>query len=433
MAAMMQARKELTRPAMQPEVFRPDDPFRQIQGLVDKLDAERQAREAAEAADRANSELIATIGRELRTPLEAVIALGELLRASPLDPTQQHYTETLQHSARSLLGVIDAVIDFSKLDAGRLELQPTPFDLHELVQGVALALQARANEKGLTSGVDIGANCPGFVVGDPARIRQVLNALIDNALRLTEEGIVRLYASANEGDGRIVLRFDVTDTSSGLDKDARAALFQPAAAQTNGTAADQPAENVLALSIARKLVGLMGGEMGCESAVGKGSLYWVTVPVDPARLASAPQGLAKETPQPPLSGHVLVVEDNSVNRMLIAAYLEEFGLTHDMVGTGGAAILALAEKHYDVVLMDTAMRDLDGMETTKRIRALSGPSASVPIVAVVANSMKSYCGNYLSAGMDTYVLKPIRGRGLYAALAAFLPPSQASEPATLAS
>ncbi|MEZ0282512.1 response regulator [Methyloceanibacter sp.] len=418
---------------MQPEVFRPDDPFRQIQGLVDKLDAERQAREAAEAADRANSELIATIGRELRTPLEAVIALGELLRASPLDPTQQHYTETLQHSARSLLGVIDAVIDFSKLDAGRLELQPTPFDLHELVQGVALTLQARANEKGLTSGVDIGANCPGFVVGDPARIRQVLNALIDNALRLTEEGVVRLYASANEGDGRIVLRFDVTDTSNGLDKDARAALFQPAAAQTNGTAADQPAENVLALSIARKLVGLMGGEMGCESAVGKGSLYWVTVPVDPARLASAPQGLAKETPQPPLSGHVLVVEDNSVNRMLIAAYLEEFGLTHDMVGTGGAAILALAEKQYDVVLMDTAMRDLDGMETTKRIRALSGPSASVPIVAVVANSMKSYCGNYLSAGMDTYVLKPIRGRGLYAALAAFLPPSQASEPATLAS
>lgn len=433
MAAMMQARKELTRPAMQPEDFRPDDLFRQIQGLVDKLDAERQAREAAEAADRANSELIATIGRELRTPLEAVIALGELLRASPLDPTQQHYTETLQHSARSLLGVIDAVIDFSKLDAGRLELQPTPFDLHELVQGVALTLQARANEKGLTSGVDMGANCPGFVVGDPARIRQVLNALIDNALRLTEEGVVRLYASANEGDGRIVLRFDVTDTSSGLDKDARAALFQPAAAQTNGTAADQPAENVLALSIARKLVGLMGGEMGCESAVGKGSLYWVTVPVDPARLASAPQGLAKETPQPPLSGHVLVVEDNSVNRMLIAAYLEEFGLTHDMVGTGGAAILALAEKHYDVVLMDTAMRDLDGMETTKRIRALSGPSASVPIVAVVANSMKTYCGNYLSAGMDTYVLKPIRGRGLYAALAAFLPPSQASEPATLAS
>lgn len=418
---------------MQPEDFRPDDLFRQIQGLVDKLDAERQAREAAEAADRANSELIAAIGRELRTPLEAVIALGELLRASPLDPTQQHYTETLQHSARSLLGVIDAVIDFSKLDAGRLELQPTPFDLHELVQGVALTLQARANEKGLTSGVDMGANCPGFVVGDPARIRQVLNALIDNALRLTEEGVVRLYASANEGDGRIVLRFDVTDTSNGLDKDARAALFQPAAAQTNGTAADQPAENVLALSIARKLVGLMGGEMGCESAVGKGSLYWVTVPVDPARLASAPQGLAKETPQPPLSGHVLVVEDNSVNRMLIAAYLEEFGLTHDMVGTGGAAILALAEKHYDVVLMDTAMRDLDGMETTKRIRALSGPSASVPIVAVVANSMKTYCGNYLSAGMDTYVLKPIRGRGLYAALAAFLPPSQASEPATLAS
>jgi CheY-like chemotaxis protein/nitrogen-specific signal transduction histidine kinase len=418
---------------MQPEDFRPDDLFGQIQGLVDKLDAERERREAAEAADRAKSELIATIGRELRTPLEAVIALGELLRASPLDPTQQHYTETLQHSARSLLGVIDEVIDFSKLEAGRLELQPTPFDLHELVQSVALQLQARASEKGLTSGVDIGANCPGFVVGDPARIRQVLAALIDNALRLTSEGVVRLYASANEEDGRIALRFDVTDTSSGLDKDARLALFQPAAPQANGAAADHPAENVLALSIARKLVRLMGGDMGCESAVGKGSLYWVTMPVDPARIAATPQGPAKEAPQPPLLGHVLLVEDNSVNRMLIAAYLEEFGLTHDMVGTGAEAILALAEKRYDLVLMDTAMRDLDGIETTKRIRALSGPSASVPIVAVVANSMKSYCGNYLSAGMDTYVLKPIRGRELYAALAAFLPPAQASEPATLAS
>ena len=418
---------------MQPEDFRPDDLFGQIQGLVDKLDAERERREAAEAADKAKSELIATIGRELRTPLEAVIALGELLRASPLDPTQQHYTETLQHSARSLLGVIDEVIDFSKLEAGRLELQPTPFDLHELIQGVALTLQARANEKGLTSGVDIGANCPGFVVGDPARIRQVLMALIDNALRLTSEGVVRLYASANEEDGRILLRFDVTDTSSGLDKDARLALFQPAAPQANGAGAEHPAENVLALSIARKLVRLMGGEMGCESAVGKGSLYWITVPVDPARLAAASQGPAKEAPQPPLSGHVLVVEDNSVNRMLIAAYLEEFGVTHDMVSTGAGAILALAEKRYDLVLMDTAMRDIDGIETTKRIRALSGAPASAPIVAVVANSMKSYCGNYLSAGMDTYVLKPIRGRELYAALAAFLPPAKASEPATLAS
>lgn len=412
---------------MQPEDFQPDDLFGQIQGLVDKVDAERERREAAEAADRAKSELIATIGRELRTPLEAVIALGELLRASPLDPTQQHYAETLQLSARSLLGVIDDVLDFSKLEAGRLELQPMPFDLHELVQSVALALQARANDKGLTSGVDLGANCPHFVVGDPARIKQVLMALIDNALRLTTEGVVRLYASANEENGKIVLRFDVTDTGSGLDKDARAVLFRPAEPGSNGSDAGQPTENVLALSIARKLVALMGGEMGCDSAVGKGSLYWVTVPVDLARVATAPQTPAKEAPQPPLAGHVLVVEDNMVNRMLIASYLEEFGLTHEIAGSSADAVLSLAEKSYDLVLMDTAMRDLDGMETTKRIRALSGPSAAVPIVAVVATSMRSLCGTYLSAGMDTYVLKPIRGRELYAALAAFLPVAGTAE------
>lgn len=416
---------------MQPEDFRPDDLFGQIQGLVDKLDREREAREAAEAADKAKSELIATIGRELRTPLEAVIALGELLRASPLEPTQQHYAETLQHSARGLLGVIDDVLDFSKLEAGRLELAPSSFDLHELVQGVALALQTQASEKGLTSGVDIGANCPRFVVGDATRIRQVLMGLIDNALRLTQEGVVRLYASANEEGGRIVLRFDVTDTGSGLDKSAQAALFQPAGVQSNGSGAS--ADNVLALSIAQKLVELMGGEMGCESAVGKGSLYWVTVPVDPARVATAASAGAKQVPQAALSGHVLVVEDNTVNRMLITAYLDEFGLTHEMVGSGTDAIMALAEKSYDLVLMDTAMPDLDGIETTKRIRALSAPSANVPLVALVANAMKSYCGNYLSAGMDTYVLKPIRGRELHAALAAFLPQAKASEPATLAS
>jgi signal transduction histidine kinase len=157
---------------MRPEDFRPDDLFGQIQALVDGLAAERRAHEAAEAADKAKSELIAMVGHELRTPMEAVIDMAELLLASPLDGTQQRYTEALAQSARSLLNVLNDVLDFSRLETGRFELGAAFFDLHDLVNSVAAVLQMRANEKGLTSGVDIGASCPRFVIGDAARIRQ---------------------------------------------------------------------------------------------------------------------------------------------------------------------------------------------------------------------------------------------------------------------
>ena len=212
---------------MRPEDFRPDDLFAQIQGLVDGLTAERRAREVAEAADKAKSELLAMVGHELRSPMEAVTAMAELLLASPLDPTQARYAEMLYQSSRSLLGVLNDVLDFSRLDGGRMELQHINFDLHDLVQGVGTVLQTRANDKGLTGGVDIGANCPRYVVGDAARLRQVLMSFIENALKFTSVGSVRLHANASETDGRLVLRFDVTDTGVGLSKAVQERLFLP--------------------------------------------------------------------------------------------------------------------------------------------------------------------------------------------------------------
>ena len=405
---------------MRPEDFRPDDLFAQIQSLVDGLAEERLAREAAEAADKAKSELLAMVGHELRTPMEAVVAMGELLLASPLDPTQQRYARTLHQSARSLLGVLNDVLDFSRLAAGRFELEQASFDLHDLIQGVAAVLQTRANEKGLTGGVDIGANCPRFIVGDAARLRQVLISLLDNALKFTAIGSVRLHASASESDGRLLLRFDVTDTGVGLSKAVQERLFQPYV-QLDGPVANHNGGTGLGLSIARKLALLMDGEIGCESVVGQGTLYWFALPAERARIKVArPQPGNELQPQGALSGHVLVVEDNAVNRMLIVTYLDEFGLTHEVVASGGAAVMSLAAKSYDLVLMDTAMRDLDGVETTRRIRSLHAPSSHVPIVALVAHGMKSDCGAYLTAGMDAYVSKPIRGRELYAALVPFL-------------
>jgi CheY-like chemotaxis protein/nitrogen-specific signal transduction histidine kinase len=405
---------------MRPEDFQPDDLFAQIQGLVDAVAAERAARECAEAADKAKTDLLAMIGHELRAPMEAVAAMAELLLASSLDQTQARYADTLYHSARSLIAALSDVLDFTRLESGNFELAQSTFDLHELIHSVGAVLHTRANEKGLTGGVDVGASYPRFVVGDAGRLRQVLLALIDNALKFTAHGSVRLYSSATESAGRLVLRFDVTDTGVGLSKAVQERLFQPYI-QIENKAVGQSTGTGLGLSIARKLALLMGGEIGCESVVGQGTLYWFTVPMERARVAAPVEPASKDqSPQAPLSGHVLVVEDNAVNRMLIVTYLDEFGLTHEVVTSSGAAVMALAAKSYDLVLMDTAMSDLDGVETTRRIRSLNAPSSQVPIVALIAHGRAADCGAYLAAGMDAYVTKPIRGRELYAALAPFL-------------
>ena len=405
---------------MRPEDFRPEDLFAQIQGLVDGLATERGARQAAEAADKAKSDLLAMIGHELRAPMEAVVAMSELLLASPLDPTQARYVETLYQSGRSLLNVLNDVLDFSRLEAGRFELEQASFDLHDLIHGVGALLQTRANEKGLTGGIDIGANCPQFIVGDAARLRQVLIGLVDNALRFTAHGAVRLHANASEIGGRLVVRFDVTDTGVGLSKAVQERLFQPYV-QLDGAASHHHGGTGLGLPIARKIALLMGGEIGCESVVGQGTHYWFTLPAGHARMTvPVPKPDQDAQPQGTLSGHVMVVEDNAVNRMLIVTYLDEFGLTHEVVAGGDAALLSLASKDYDLVLMDTAMRGLDAVETTQRIRSLHAPSSHVPIVALIAHGMTSDCGAYLAAGMDAYVSKPIRGRELYATLAPFL-------------
>ena len=323
---------------MRPEDFRPDDLFAQIQGLVDGLTAERRAREVAEAADKAKSELLAMVGHELRSPMEAVTAMAELLLASPLDPTQARYAEMLYQSSRSLLGVLNDVLDFSRLDGGRMELQHINFDLHDLVQGVGTVLQTRANDKGLTGGVDVGANCPRYVVGDAARLRQVLMSFIENALKFTSVGSVRLHANASETDGRLVLRFDVTDTGVGLSKAVQERLFLPFVEIDKQ--AGEVGSTGLGLAIAKKLASLMGGEVGCESVVGQGTLYWFTLPAGRVQMSAPALRASKDaSPQGVLSGHVLLLEDNAVNRMLIGSYLDEFGLTHEVASKrrrGGA-------------------------------------------------------------------------------------------------
>jgi signal transduction histidine kinase/CheY-like chemotaxis protein len=446
---MLVSRNQGWAEVMRPEDFKPDDLFTQIQNLADKLAKERHARQVAEADGKARSELLAATGHELKAPVESLIAITGLLSASPLDPAQRRYTDMLAESAWRLLGVVNDLVDFTCLEAGRFALDRAEFDLHAMLQEVGSVLVKHAGDKGLTGGIDIGASCPRQIVADKARIRQVLLCLVDNALKLTNEGSVRLHASAIEVNGMWMLRFDVSDTGKGHSRIEREQLFKPVV-RVPSAMQPQKSGTGLELSIAQKLATIMGGEIGCDSVVGKGSLYWFILAAEHAESErtmpkhepsgampkqATPFALAvsvpEEEPTAKLSGHVLVVEDNAVNRMLVASYLEEFGLSHETVGSARTALLNLASKPYDLVLMDVSMADFDGVETTTRIRALTAPAAEVPIIALVTQAKTAACGAYLAAGMDGYVTKPIRGRELYAALAPFLAQDQGDEPLLL--
>src|SRR5680860_641096 len=422
---------------MQVNDFHAGDLFGQIQNLVDQLEAERTARLAVEAADAAKTGLLEIVGREVRAPMESVAKMADLLLAGPVNASQRREVETLAQSARRLLVSLNEVLDFSHLETGEAELSIERFDLHGLVKNAASVLQSRASAKGLTSGIDMAANCPRFIVGDEVRVRQVLLGLIEAALQSTAQGSIRLYVSVNDAQYPLTVRFDITDTGEGFSAAERDGLFQPSAdiSRVGGG---------LGLPIARRLAEAMGGGVGCDSVVGQGTLYWFTFQTVVADDMVGDEGLVEEgltvgfeaanddMPKPAaaakktaakgaLSGHVLVVEGNTVNRLLIGAYLEDFGLTHEVVETGTAALMCLASRTYDLILMDTSLSDYDGLQLARRVRALQAPSSEVPVVALAVAADKDDGQQLVEAGVNARVAKPIQGRALYAALVPFLP------------
>jgi CheY-like chemotaxis protein len=392
--------------------------------LSDALAAEQTARAQAEDADRAKSDLLALVSHELRTPMGAVIAMAELLLAGKLEDSQRRYAETLHRSARSLLGILNDILDYSKLEAGRFELDEAPIDLREFVQSIGTSLEARVKDKSVETGVSVDPGCPDVVLADAARLRQILMNLLDNGLKFTSEGSVRLQVGPTR-DGAI--SFEVADTGIGLDEHEMARLFQPYV-QIDRKIASQYGGTGLGLSIARRLADLMGGEIVCESDPGLGSRFRLVLPLSAVmeEAAGDETGSVEDEPRycSALSGRILVVEDNAVNRMLIGAYLDEFGVDYDMASSGEEALDLLTAKPFHLVLMDIMMPGLDGIEATKRIRSLPGMRGSVPIVALTANAMKGDRESYLAAGMNAYVSKPIRGRELYDQISAFLGPAQ---------
>ncbi|MBI3155143.1 MAG: response regulator [Burkholderiales bacterium] len=381
----------------------------------------QRARHAAEAANEAKTRFLATMSHEIRTPLNGVLGMNSLLLATRLDDRQRMYAQTIHRSGEALLAIINDILDISRLEAGRVTLEPAPFDPRTLVDEVATLLRPRAAEKGVTLVAVHGTGVPARLLGDAGRIRQILVNLAGNAVKFTDQGRIELASDARtRDDGRVDWLLAVRDTGIGIAPDALPTLFDRFTQADSGIAR-QFGGSGLGLAISRELAGLMGGTIEVDSRPGDGSEFRVSLPLplaaDPADPAAAPSATAAETqPGGPgagtASGHtrrlrVLVAEDNPVNQMLLAAMLDQLGHAAEVVGDGRAALQRVQQQHYDLVLMDIQMPELDGVAAARAIRRLSGAAGSVPIVAVSANVLAEQRAGYRDAGMNDLVTKPI--------------------------
>ncbi len=369
----------------------------------------RQARDTAERASRIKSQFLATMSHEIRTPMHAILGMAELLQQSPLSGAQQGYVRTFQTAGRHLLNLIDDILDFSRIEAGGLQLADRAFHLGHLLDEVLGLLGAQASAKGLLLRVEVAPGLAQWRSGDAQRLRQVLVNLIGNAIKFTQHGDVLLTVA--EGESADMLRFTVSDTGIGIAQEQLASLFAPFSQLDAGQTRQQGGTG-LGLSICRRLIDAMGGRIAVESEPGQGSRFSFTV-----RLPhSDASGTANESL--PVAGaelppaHLLVADDSAMNRLVIKEFL---GGTPCRItyAEDGAEAVALYMKHdFDVVLMDIQMPQLDGWTATRRIRAWEAEHAlrPAPIVALTASALEEDRRASLAAGCTTFVAKPL-GRG----------------------
>ncbi len=402
-------------------------------GLEASNEALSRATAEAQRAAAAKARFLAHMSHEIRTPMNAILGMNRLALGTELTARQRGYLEKVESSSRHLLAIVDDVLDVSKIEAGRVDLESADLGLAHLLDDVATLAGGACADKGLRLRVEVAADVPGTVRGDALRLRQVLVNLVTNAVKFTERGGVTVsVTTAPAPDGRVGLRFAVRDTGIGLDEAQRRRLFQ-AFAQADPTIARRFGGTGLGLAICKSLVELMGGEIGVESRPGAGSTFWFTARFDPTTAdPAAPAPPPAAAPALDAGARLLLVEDHHLNQEVAVGLLAEFGLRATVVGDGQAALDALRARPFDLVLMDVQMPLMDGLTATRRLRA-DPTLPDVPVIAMTAGALADDREACLAAGMNDVVTKPIDPGDLRRALARWLPmrgAASASDPAT---
>jgi CheY-like chemotaxis protein/nitrogen-specific signal transduction histidine kinase len=384
------------------------------------------------AAIRTTEAALAAFAHDIRTSLTGILALGELLASSNLGERERRWAAGIKTSAEHLAALTTLAIDAAKADAGALTLQQQAFRPRRLIDALSDTLSARAETKGLTAEVTVAADLPEMLVGDAARLRAAIENLIDNAVKFTERGTVRLEVRASRGArGKIKLRFTVTDSGIGLKRAEIKRLFRPFT-QANAEIARRYGGAGLGLAVVKSLAKLMGGDLTVTSTPGRGASFRLAIVLPIAAADTSATTHAQQTKTPTRRLAVLCAEDNPYGRVILNTILTELGHRADFVASGEEAVEAV-KRGYEVVLMDVTLPGIDGLEATRRIRALAETASRTPIVGISGRTEIGDEEAARAAGMDSYLRKPISPSALSEAIAIVVPaqPPRGDEKASL--